>query len=139
MSEKFILLDCVVSVNGVDLTDHCSSVEVQLKKDSVDTTNFAGGGKEQQQGLKNDMFVMTLQQDYSASEVDSVLWPLYNTGNEFTVTVLPAVGSVTATNPEYSATCILMEYTPLSGKPGQLAEIKVNFPTQRTGIARATS
>lgn len=136
---KFILRNCVVTVNGVDLTDHCSSVEVGLKKNGVDTTNFAGGGKEQQAGLKEDTFTIELQQDYNPSEVDSVLWPLYNNENEFTVTVQPALGSVSPSNPEYSATCILLDYTPLSGKPGALASIKINFPTQRTGITRSTS
>jgi hypothetical protein len=136
---KLILTSCVVTVNDVDLSDHCSSVEVALKKDSVDTTNFGGQGKEQEQGLENDMFTLELQQDYSAAEVDSVLWPLYESGDEFTVTVKPVTGSVSLTNPEYSATCILMEYSPLSGKPGQLSTVKVPIPVQRNTFARATS
>lgn len=139
MSTKFILRNCVITVNGVDLTDHCSSVEVGLKKDAVDTTNFAGGGKEQQAGLTSDQFVVTLQQDYNASEVNSVLQPLQQNNLEFPVTVKPALGATSATNPLYTGTCILLEYTPLSGKPGALAELKLTFPTQRTGIAITTS
>jgi hypothetical protein len=43
------------------------------------------------------------------------------------------------TNPLYSATCVLFEYMPLSGKVGELSDTKVTFPTQRSGISRATS
>lgn len=139
MSAKLVLLNAVITVNGVDLSDHVASVEVSLKKNGVDTTNFAGGGKEQVQGLREDQFVVELQQDFSAAEVDATLWPLYNTGNEFVVTVKPTNAAVSPTNPLYSGTCILLDYPVLSGKPGQLASAKLTFPTQRTGISRATS
>jgi len=140
LSNKFILTSCVVTVNGVDFTDHCSSVEVNFKKNGVDTTNFsAGGGKEQQAGLGEDTFVIELQQDFSASEVDQTLWPLFNGKTEFVVTVQPAAGARSTTNPTYSGTCILLDYQALAGKPGALAAVKLTFPTQRTGISRLTS
>lgn len=139
MGTKFVMRNCVVTVNGVDLTDHTASVEVALSKKSVDTTNFSGGGSEAVAGLKDDTFTVELQQDFAAAEVDATLWPLYNGETEFTVTVKPFAAAVSATNPLYSATCILLDYTVLSGKPGDLASTKIKFPTQRTGIARATS
>jgi hypothetical protein len=140
LSSKFILESCVVTINGVDFTDHCSSVEVNFKKNGVDTTNFsAGGGKEQMAGLGEDTFTVELQQDFSAAEVDQTLWPLFNGKTEFPVTVQPAAGSVSTTNPLYTGTCILLDYIPFTGKPGTLAAVKLAFPTQRTGITRTTS
>lgn len=133
---KTVLRDCVITVNGVDFSDHVSSVEVQLKKNLVDTTNFSGGGKEQKHGLTDDEFTLNFQQDFAAAEVDATLYPLYSNETEFTVTVKPTVGAVSATNPQYSGTCILAEYSPLNGKVGDLSETKVKFPSQRTGIAR---
>lgn len=139
MPNKFILLECSIVVNGTDFSDHVSSVEIALSKKSVDTTNFSGGGSEQQQGLREDSFTVNFQQDFNAASVDSVLYPLYETGNEFVVVVLPVAGAASETNPSFTGTCILMAYTPLSGKPGALSEAKVKFPSQRSGIARATS
>lgn len=136
---KLVLRDCVITVNGVDFSDHVSSVEVSMKKKSIDTTNFSGGGSEAVAGLKEDEFTVTFQQDFAANEVDATLFPLYDDETEFTVTVKPSNAAVSATNPEYSATCILLEYQPLSGKVGELSDTKVKFPTQRAGIARATS
>lgn len=134
---KLVLRDCVITVNGVDFSDHVSSVEVSMKKKSIDTTNFSGGGSEAVAGLKEDEFTVTFQQDFAANEVDATLFPLYDDETEFTVTVKPSNSAVSATNPEYSATCILLEYQPLSGKVGELSDTKVKFPTQRAGIARA--
>lgn len=136
---KLVLRDCVITVNGVDFSDHVSSVEVSMKKKSIDTTNFSGGGSEAVAGLKEDEFTITFQQNFAANEVDATLYPLYDEETEFTVTVKPTASAVSATNPLYSATCILLEYQPLSGKVGELSDTKVKFPTQRAGIARATS
>lgn len=136
---KFVLKNCQIIVNGVNFSDHVSSVEVSLKKNAIDTTNFSGGGKEAIAGLKEDEFTVDFQQDFAAAEVDATLYPLYDLETEFTVTVRPTVAAKSVSNPEYSATCILLEYQPLSGKVGELSDTKVKFPTQRSGISRATS
>src|SRR5437868_9698220 len=106
---KLVLRNCVTTINGVDFSDHISSVEVSLKKASVDTTNFSGGGREQVAGLKSDEFTITLQQDFAAANVDATLYPLYNNETEFVLTCKPTVGAVSASNPLYSGTCILLE------------------------------
>lgn len=136
---KLVLKDCVITVNGVDFSDHVSSVEVSLSKDAVETTNFSGGGREQVAGLKSDEFSVTFQQDFAAAEVDSVLYPLYNNETEFVVTVKPTAAAVSVNNPLYSGTCILLEYQPLAGSVGELSETEVTFPTQRSGITRSTT
>jgi hypothetical protein len=136
---KIVLRDCSITVNGVDLSDHVSSVEVNFVKDEVETTNFSGQGRERVAGLKDDSFVVTFQQDYAAGEVNATLFPLYDNETEFTVVVKPTAAAVSATNPSYTGTCILLEYQPLSGSVGDLSETEVTFPTQRTGIAQASS
>lgn len=139
MPNKFILRECQIVVNGVDFSDHVSSVEVSMKKKSIDTTNFSGGGTEVQAGLKEDTFVINFQQDFNASEVDATLYPLYDDENEFTVAIRPVQAAISSSNPEYSATCVLLEYQPISGKVGELSDTKITFNAQRSGIARATS
>lgn len=136
---KFILTDVLVTVDGVDVSDHVTSVTVNLAKDEVETTAFTGGGRERKAGLKDDSFEVNFQQDFAASSIDELLYDLYNTETEFTVAVRPVSGAVSATNPSYSGTCILLEYQPLSGDVGSLSETTVTFPSQRTGITRATS
>ncbi len=136
---KIILKDCYISVDGNDLSDHVSSVEVTLSKDDVDTTNFSGGGREHMAGLKDDQFKITFQQDFDAASVDSILYPLWDDETEFPVVVRAHSTAVGPDNPSYSGTCVLMEYAPLSGAVGKLSETDVKLLTQRAGIARATA
>jgi hypothetical protein len=136
---KLILKNCVITVNGVNLSDHASSVEIKATKDDVETTSFDGSGKEVKAGLQDTTITVTFQQDFAAANVDATLWPLWNNETEFTVVVQPALGSVSATNPSYTATCVLLEYSPLDGDVGELSETEVEFVTQRGTLARATS
>ncbi|WP_305781494.1 hypothetical protein [Nocardia nova] len=136
---KTVLKQCLIEVNGVDLSDHASSVELSMEKADIDTTNFSGGGKEHAHGLSDDKITINFQQDFDAAEVNATLMPLYTGESEFTVVVRPNPGAVSATNPNFTATCILLKYQPLSGKVGDLSETKVEFQTQRTGITMATS
>lgn len=136
---KLILKDCFIEVDNVELSDHISSVEVQLSKQEIDTTNLGGDGRERAHGLKDDQFTLNFQQNYDAGEVDDTLYPLWDDEEEFTVVVRPKSTPVGAGNPEYSGTCILLSYSPLSGDVGSLSTTSVTFHAQRAGISRATA
>lgn len=137
---KLILKNCMIVINSVDLSDHVSQVEVAMSKDDVDTTSFAGGGgREHTAGLNGDKFTVELQQDYAAAKVDATLYPLYSNNTEFTVAVRPTNGAKATTNPEYSGTCVVLDYTPLTGSPGDLSKTSITFNVQRAPIAVATS
>ncbi len=136
---KLVLRDCFIEVDGVNFSSHVSSVTINLSKDEIDTTNFGGSGRERAHGLKDDSFELTFQQDYDANSVDDTLYPLWDDEEEFVVKVRPRSSATSTNNPEYSATCILLEYTPLAGDVGDLSTTDVTFPAQRQGIARATA
>lgn len=136
---KLVLRDCYVVVNGTNFSDHTSSVEINMSKDEVETTNFSGSGRERVHGLQDNSFKITFQQDFAASSVDAVLYPLWNNETEFTIEVRPTSGAVSASNPKYTGTCILLEYQPLSGDVGDLSETEVEFNVQRGTFTRATA
>lgn len=136
---KLILTNCKVVVNGVDFTDHTSSVEVNAVKDDVDTTSFDGAGREKKAGLQDTTITLNFQQDFASGEVDATLFPLWDNETEFTVAVRPVDAAISVSNPEYSGTCILLEYSPLNGGVGELSETEVEFPVQRGTFARATA
>lgn len=136
---RLILKNCYVEINSVDMSDHCSSAEIDVSKDDIDITNFGGAGREHAAGLQDNSFVLNLQQDFSAAEVDATLYPLWFNEVEFPVRVRPTAAGVGTDNPEYSGTCILLEYKPLSGDVGALSETSVSFVVQRDSFDRATS
>lgn len=135
---KIILKNCFIEVDGVNFSSHTSEVEINLTKDEIDTTNFGGAGRERAHGLKDDSFTINFQQDFDPASVDATLYPLWDSEAEFEVKVRPTSQPVSATNPEYTATCILLEYQPLAGSVGELSETSVTFPAQREGIQRTT-
>jgi len=136
---RLILKNCYTAINAADFSDHCSSAEINLSKDNIDITNFGGDGREAAAGLQNNTIVLKLQQDFSASEVDATLYPLWKNETEFDVNIRPTADVVGTDNPEYSATCILLDYQPLTGDVGTLSEVSVTFMVQRDTFDRATS
>lgn len=136
---KVVLKNCRVEVNGTDFSDHVQAVTVTMSKDEVETTNFSGSGRERVAGLQDNSFEIEFQQDYAAASTDAVLFPLWNNETEFTVKVRPTSSAISTSNPEYSGTCVLLEYTPLAGDVGDLSTTEVTFNVQRGTFARATA
>lgn len=136
---KLILRDCFIKVNGITFSDHVSSVEVQAKKDDIDVTSFSGSGREHAAGLRDTSITVNFQQDFAASQVDATLFPLWSGETEFEVLVRPTSAAGSATNPTYGGSAILLEYSPLSGKTGELSETSVEFPIQRGTFTRYTT
>jgi hypothetical protein len=132
-----VLTNAQVTVNGVDLSNHVDSVEVQTNVDDVDITAMGASAHQHAPGLRNDKITINFLQDFAASSVDATLFPLLgNTG--FTVKVVPVNTTVSTTNPSYTATCVLFTYSPLSGKVGERSDTSVEF--QATGlIVKATT
>ena len=132
-----VLTNAQVTVNGVDLSNHVDSVEVQTNVDDVDITAMGASAHQHAPGLRNDKITVNFLQDFAASSVDATLFPLLgNTG--FTVKVVPVNTTVSTTNPSYTATCVLFTYSPLSGKVGERSDTSVEF--QATGlIVKATT
>lgn len=136
---RFVLKNCFVEVNSSNISDHCSSAEIDLSKDDIDITNFGGNGREHAWGLQDNSIVLNLQQDFDASSIDSIFYPLWDLEEEFQVTIRPTADVIGTDNPEYTATCIVQEYKPLSGDVGSLSEVSITCVVQRDTFARATS
>jgi hypothetical protein len=75
-------------------------------------------------------------QDFAASAVDATIFPLFNT--LATVVIVPTSGTVSATNPSYTATCLVNSYSPHASSVGDIATFSVTWPTSGT-VVRATS
>ena len=133
----FVITAPVITINGVDLSDHVDSVEINDETADVKTTNFGSSGNETRTGgLKSGSITISMQQDYAASKVDATLWAAR--GTAITVTVKATSASTSATNPLYSGSYLVTQYKPASGKVGDLSMLSVTWP--RTGdLTRTTT
>jgi hypothetical protein len=137
---KFVLKTPIITVNGVDLSDHCSHVTIETTFDDVDMTSFGAVYKQVAQGLGDAKITLTVFQDFAAGSVDATLWPLSQSGAPFPVTVKPTNAVVGPTNPRYDMTGILLSYNPLDGDVGDASTTDVEIPNgAQTGLVRNTS
>jgi hypothetical protein len=139
---KFVIKDAVITVNAVDLSDHCSSVTVEGTTDEVDVTSFtAASYREFTDGFKDATITATFFQDFAASEVDATLQPLWANGTEFAVTVKHRSTATSGSNPLYSLPVAkLYSYSPIAGGVGDASSFDATFRNAGTaGLTRATA
>jgi len=133
---KFVLTDASVTLNSVDLSDHVSSVTLEINADEIVTTAMGDTFQSRTGGLKDGTLSIEFQQDFAASEVDATLWPLLGSTTAFVVK--PTSSAVSSTNPSYSGNVLVTQHSPVANGVGELATMSVSFPTSGT-ITRATS
>jgi hypothetical protein len=133
---KFAATDYKITVNGTNFSTNLNSVELSLESDDNETTAFGGTFRERIGGLKSGSITLSFMQDFGAASVDATLFPLLNT--LATVVVVPTSATVTATNPSYTATCLVTQYSPFNSSVGDIATLSVTWPTSGT-VVRGTA
>lgn len=132
---KVVLTDARVTVNGVNLSDHCSTVTVETNKDEVDVTSFGAAFKQLLAGIGDATITLAVFQDFAAGSVHATVWPLYTAGTSFAVTVRPTSAAESATNPTMTMTGVILEYNPLAGDVGAASTTDVVIRnTGSTGV-----
>jgi hypothetical protein len=130
---KFVATDYKVTINGTDFSSSINSVDLSIDSAEVETTAFGSTFTTRVGGLKSASITLDFMQDFAA--VDNVLFPLLNT--LATVVLVPTSGTVTATNPSYTALCLVNSYQPFASAVGDLATLSVTWPTSGT-VTRGT-
>lgn len=125
-----------ITVNSVDLSDHCSSVSLESSADEVEFTAFGAGFREFGQGLKDATITASFFNDHAAASVADTLQPLYSTGSTFPVKIWPnSSGTVV-----YTMTARLYSNPMLAGAVGEANTIDATMRNAGTaGITRGTS
>jgi hypothetical protein len=132
---KFAATDYKITVNGTNFSTNLNSVELSIESDDLETSAFGTEFRTRIGGLKTGSVTLSFMQDFAAASVDATLFPLLNT--LATVVITPTSGTVTSTNPAYSALCLVNSYSPYSSSIGDIATLSVTWPTSGT-ITRGT-
>ena len=133
---KFVATDYRVTINGGTVSSSLASVELPVEIDEQETTAFGSEWRTRIAGLKSGSITLEFHQDFAAGAIDAILWPLL--GTNATVTVVPTSGTVNASNPSFTGTFLVTQYTPFASTTGDLATSSVSWPL--TGaLTRATA
>lgn len=133
---KIVLTDAKVTINSVNLSDHINSITLETKDDIVETTAFGSTAKTRVAGLVDNSVTFDFMQDFAAANVEATIYPLLGTSTS--IVIKPVATTTTTTNPQYTVSAIVSEWSPLKGGIGQLSTASVTWPVSGT-IAKATS
>lgn len=131
--------DCTLSVGGTALDDWVQSIVVSQDAEDLDGTAMGATSRAHVRGLRDDRIEVTFLQDFATSAVDQTLSALYSSTG-FAVVVKPTSAAVSATNPSYTCTMILLNYQPIDATVGEISTPDVVFvPAPGSSIVRATT
>ena len=134
---RIVLTNAYVTVNSVDVSDHVASVTLNSSIDVVETTAFSTtAARTRIGGLADNSISLEFHQDYATSSIEATIYPLL--GTTTTVVVKPNGSTTSSTNPSYTATVLVSEWTPLNGAVGELASASVTWPVSGA-ITKATA
>jgi len=133
---KIVLTNPSITVGGVDLSDHINNITLETKYDIIETTTFGSTAKTRVAGLADNQITLDFMQDFAASSVEATIYPLLGTSTS--IVIKPVSGTTTTTNPQYTVSALVADWTPLKGGVGQLATASVTWPVSGV-ITKATS
>ena len=129
---KFAATDYKITINGTDFSTNLNSVELAQEADDLETTAFGQSWRSRIGGLKNASVTLNFMQDFAAGSVDAVLNPLL--GSIATVIIQSASGTVSATQPKYTAECLVTSYSPFASSVGDIATLSVTWSVTGTPV-----
>ena len=134
---RIVLTNAYVTVNSVDVSDHVASVTLNSSIDVVETTAFSStAARTRIGGLADNSITLEFHQDYASGSIEATIYPLL--GTTTSVVVKPNGSTTSASNPAYTSTVLVSEWTPLNGAVGELATASVTWPVSGA-ITKATA
>lgn len=124
----FVLTDAYISIAGTNLSSHITQVTLHTAYDIVETTGFGNTSKTRIAGLADNNATFDFNQDFAAATagVEAVIGPLLGTAATFEIR--PTSSAASTTNPKYTGSVLISEWSPLDGKIGDLATVSVSWP-----------
>ena len=113
-------------VSTVSLNREVEAVTITAMNDNIQ--NMVGG-------VEVSSVSMELFIDFAAASVNSLFEDAI--GSKLAIKLIPVTGTVTATNPSYSMSCLITQWTPIAGSTDSAALASVTFPV--TALTKATS
>lgn len=129
------LINEYVSIAANAMSDHVRSATLAMEASALDATAMGDGWTKNVYGLKSGSLQVEFNDDFVASQVDAILWPLFGTNVAFEVR--PDAGVVSVTNPKYTGLIGIAQHQ-VGGSLNEVARKSLTFPTSGA-VARATA
>jgi len=131
-----VITNASITIGGVDLSSSIRKVTLSSSRAELDTTTFGSTAKRRVAGLADNKVSLDFNQDFSASSVEASIYSLI--GTTTTIVIKPNGTTASATNPSYTFTALVTDWTPLDVQVGDLASATISWPIDGA-ITKATS
>jgi hypothetical protein len=133
----FLTNNVGVKVNSVDLSDHVTAVTINRSFDELEVTAMGDSGHKFVKGLEASSITIDFLNDTASANVLATLQAAW--GTNVPIVLLQTKGTaVSATNPLYTATCLINNTTDINGAVGDISTQSITFNVSGT-IAVATT
>ena len=126
-----------VKVNSVDLSDHVTSVTINRSFDELEVTAMGDSGHKFVKGLEASSITIDFLNDTASANVLATLQAAW--GTNVPIVLLQTKGTaVSATNPLYTATCLINNTTDINGAVGDMSTQSITFNVSGTIAVAST-
>lgn len=136
MAKQLLGPRTTVTINGVNLSDHCTSITISDDTEEQDVTGFSQQYREMSDSLKTASVETTFIQDYASGSVDATIYGIYSGTAAGTVKVNPDTSGTVV----YTLIARPNSYSPVTGGPGDASTITTTWTARGTaGLTRGTA
>lgn len=124
-----------VIAGSTTISDHVSTVSLNREVEAVTITAMNDTVQNMIGGVEVSTVSLELFNDFAASSVNSIFEDAI--GTKLNIKLIPVTGTVSSTNPSYTMSCLITQWTPISGVTDGAATASVVFPV--TALTKSTS
>ena len=136
MAKQLLGPRTTVTINGVNLSDHCTSITISDETEEQDVTGFNQTYREMSDSLKTASVETTFIQDYASGSVDATIYGIYSGTAAGTIKVNPDTSGTVV----YTLIARPNSYSPVTGGPGDASIITTTWTARGTaGLTRGTA
>lgn len=136
---KMVLLAMHLEVDSNTLDQWIHKAELTAEIEEQEVTTYASlGWTELEGGLASGTLAVDFRNDFDASAINSILWPLFLGRTPVSFLVRTDQASVGMNNPNWTGEALITNPGMIGGTVGEVAEGSVSWPTSGA-ISRATS
>lgn len=134
---SYAFIDAYFTINSSNLSSYTKSVTFDAEADELDDTAMGDTWRSGIKGLYKGGVQVQFNDDVTASQLDSILWPLFVANAAHTFVVRATSSATSSSNPQWSGS-ILVNKHQFGGAVGDLGSKSLTFPTTTT-ITRQTT
>jgi len=124
-----------VIVGTTTITSFVSTVSLAREIDQVEITAMNDTVQNMIGGIERPTLNLELYNDFASASVNSLFEDAL--GSKLNIKLIPVSGTVTATNPSYTMSCLISSWTPINGAIDAVQSVSVSLPV--TALTKSTS